>query len=539
MKRPGTSWLLLLGLCGLTAAGSAPASDLPPLAELVEHTRPGEHVVVHELAFSGNRVIAQRVLHAVARPYLDRPLFAEDLVRLQHELTALYVQRGYVSSRALLEPQDLRDGRLEVRIVEGRIGDVEVRGPSRLRPGHLRRQLLGSGGGPLNVRELEESLRLLQADPHVRSVRAELVPGQIQGESRLVLEVSEESPLSIGLSAGNGWSPAIGETGGELLVGYANALGIGDVLRIGVTATAGLDSIDAGYALPITPWGTRLSVQLRRSRADVVETPLDELDIESASTAWRVGLAQPLLRRADRELWLRLDAETRRSRTRLLGRRFSFSNGARDGQIRVTTVAFGQEWIARSRSRVLAALSSFRFGLDALDATDGGAGSGAVPDATFAYWLGQFQWVQRLPAGWWASQLMLRADVQLSLDPLFPSEQLALGGPRTVRGYRRNRLVRDSGAALSAELRIPLLRSGLGHELLQLAPFVDLGHGRDHRDTAGPRTLSSIGVGLHYRPTPRLSLSLQWAHRLRRGLERPGDGLQDHGLHLETTWLAF
>ena len=66
-------------------------------------------------------------------------------------------------------------------------------------------------------------------------------------------------------------------------------------------------------------------------------------------------------------------------------------------------------------------------------------------------------------------------------------EQIAVGGMRTVRGYRENQMVRDNALISSLELRIPLLRTALGAEpargdvllarpLLELVqPFLGLG----------------------------------------------------------------
>ncbi|MFZ4557805.1 MAG: ShlB/FhaC/HecB family hemolysin secretion/activation protein [Pseudanabaena sp.] len=40
--------------------------------------------------------------------------------------------------------------------------------------------------------------------------------------------------------------------------------------------------------------------------------------------------------------------------------------------------------------------------------------------------------------------------------PLVPLQQIGFGGQDTLRGYRQDLLLGDNGAALSAELRIPV-----------------------------------------------------------------------------------
>ena len=63
---------------------------------------------------------------------------------------------------------------------------------------------------------------------------------------------------------------------------------------------------------------------------------------------------------------------------------------------------------------------------------------------------------------------IVRMDSQISRDPLLSLEQFAIGGHASVRGYRENQIVRDSGAVVSAEARLPLFQSASGQPLLRV-----------------------------------------------------------------------
>jgi hemolysin activation/secretion protein len=56
--------------------------------------------------------------------------------------------------------------------------------------------------------------------------------------------------------------------------------------------------------------------------------------------------------------------------------------------------------------------------------------------------------------------LYLKAEGQYTGSPLVPTEQFAVGGMRSVRGYNERETVGDKGILLSAELRTPLLNHG-------------------------------------------------------------------------------
>jgi hemolysin activation/secretion protein len=128
----------------------------------------------------------------------------------------------------------------------------------------------------------------------------------------------------------------------------------------------------------------------------------------------------------------------------------------------------------------------------------------------------------------------LRANTQLTDDPLLPIEQFAVGGANTVRGYRENQLVRDNGVVASIEFRLPLYPLSLPFAsaetaVLQLAPFFDYGAAWNHDESKDE--ISSIGVGLVWEPTPWLSAQVYYGYRLNSVVDpEDDDDLQDHGI---------
>lgn len=189
---------------------------------------------------------------------------------------------------------------------------------------------------------------------------------------------------------------------------------------------------------------------------------------------------------------------------------------------------------------MVALRSQFSLGVDALGATTDDcafdlsgtctkSGSGAIPDAHFLAWLGQFQVVRRFDA--WDVEAIFRTDLQLATEPLFSLEQYAVGGHHTVRGHRENQLVRDNGLTSSLELRIPLWTDAARQLSVKLTPFCDAGRSWNRkRDEPSPRTLASVGIGLRT-SWRRLHGELFWGHRIER-VDKPDDrGLQDEGVH--------
>ena len=185
----------------------------------------------------------------------------------------------------------------------------------------------------------------------------------------------------------------------------------------------------------------------------------------------------------------------------------------------------------RTQNQALALRSRFSVGINALGATINS--DPKVPDGRFFSWLGQAQWVRRLPI--LDSQVIVRSDLQLTPDPLLTLEQFTLGGRYTVRGYHENGIVRDNAYVASVELRVPVVRNVPWADYVEVAPFWDYGRGWDTATpTPDPIDISSAGLGLRWALTfpgvvsVRPQFEVYWGYRFRnvRILGQP-DTLQD------------
>jgi hemolysin activation/secretion protein len=500
--------------------GPVEAAALPPAS-------PEATIRLSRITFEGNTVMPRERLEEACSGFLGRPLATGDLQTLQDALTRLYLEAGYANSWALLPDQDLVGGVLRVRIVEGRLVEVVITGNSGYSAAYLRERLLGDPDQPLNAFELERRIRLLQVEPGIRSIRGELRPGQTRDRAILFAEIDEAPRLGAMLDFGDIFNPLIGEMGGHLGISLLNPIaGRGD--RFGVIAglSQGLTDLQFSYALPVGRWGTRLEADFRYSQAEIVDETLRELDIQSRYMAGAIDISQPIWSGANAQVTAGLRTEWRASRSSISGFPFSFSLAAdSDGEVRDFALRFYQNLFIQTGNDALAFRSTWSVGLNALGAT-----SSSTDRADFAVWLGQAQWLKRLPES--GVEFFARANVQLALDPLLPFERFSLGGSSSVRGYRQNQEVRDNGYSLGLEARFPLIREPSGRTVLRAGPFVDTG--RSWTEQRGEDTsrvdLASIGVEAVWTPTPQLSFQFIYGIRLIPVPERGEVSLQDHGV---------
>ena len=504
---------------------SAPETD--PLPSQRPAPTSDLSVTVEKIDVLGSTVFSEEELQATVEPFTGKAATFEDLLAIRSAITRLYTENGYATSGAFLPVQDLTSGNVKIQVVEGALERIELQGLKRLRQFYVRSRLKRATGAPLNVRKLEEALQLLQLNPLLSTVQAELSAGSAPGLSVLTVTLKEAPAFNVTLFTDNSESPSVGEVRGGVSLSHDNLAGFGDRFSAETSFTAGLDQVQFAYGIPLNAWDGTLNLAYSRNHSRIVEAPFDPLDIKGRASTFSIGFRQPIVRKPNEEFALSLSADFRESQTFVLGDiPFSFSEGPEDGLSRVTVLRFSQDWVKRSSRRVLAARSQMSFGLDLFGATINETGT----DGRFFSWLGQFQWVESLHP---RVIFLTRLGMQFSNDSLLPLEQFSIGGPDTVRGYRRNQRVTDNGFFASAEFRITLVREPDGIGTIQLAPFFDYGTVWNHTDETNPnpRTLASLGVGLRWELAPHLTARLDWGAPLySTDGELDSDTFQDNGI---------
>jgi hemolysin activation/secretion protein len=466
-------------------------------------------VYIERFNVQGSTVFSPEELAEVTAPFAGREISFAELLQVRSAITQLYVDRGYITSGAYIPPQTLEGGVVTIQVIEGSVEEINVTGTRRLRPGYVRSRLAIAAAAPLNTNQLLEGLRLLQLNPLIQTISADLQAGTRPGTSLLQVQIAEADTFSGELAINNGRSPSVGSFRRQVQLTEANLLGLGDSLTLGYSNTDGSNQLNGSYILPLNPRNGTLQISVGATRSDVIEPPFDQLNIEANSRYYEITVRQPLYQTSTEELALGLTASRQESKAKFSPfdtpeQPFPSLGADAEGRTRISALRFFQEWTQRSSSYVLAARSQFSLGVDLLDSTISDVG----PDSRFLAWRGQGQWVKLLAPD---TLLLVRLDAQLADSALVPLEQFSLGGQDTIRGYRQDFLLADNGALFSTELRIPVLRVPGIQGILQVTPFIDIGAGWNHDSPdPDPNTLVGTGIGLLWRQGDYLSARLDW-----------------------------
>ncbi|MDR9404097.1 MAG: ShlB/FhaC/HecB family hemolysin secretion/activation protein, partial [Halothece sp. Uz-M2-17] len=479
---------------------------------LITQEASNESYEIKTITVIGSRIFTAADFAPIINPVQEETVSRQQLLAVVQAITKLYLDSGYLTSRAVLVEDSLNTGNITIQVLEGKLSAIEIEGTERLNPEYARSRLELANQPVLNVTQLEDQLRLLRSNPLLDTVEASLKAGENIQESILVVKVQEADPWIIDISLDNYSPPSVGSEEATLSIGHRNLTGNGDTIQASYSRTiqGGAEEIDLNYNLPINAKNGMISLRTAFGRNEVIEDEFEDFNIEGDFDLVELNYRQPLIRNSREEFALSLGFAYQNGETFLLGEPTPFSVGPDDDGIsRTSIIKLGQDYIRRSESGAWGLRSQFNFGTRLFDATDN---NGDIPDGQFISWLGQIQRVQILSPD---NLLIIQADIQLSSDELLSSQQFVIGGGQSLRGYRQNILAGDQGIQISIEDQITLSRNDAGEPIFKLAPFFDLGTVINKDDNpnqiAQDKTvIAGLGLGLLWTPTTDLNIRLDY-----------------------------
>ncbi len=518
----------------------APTPTSPGLSEI-----PGS-ITVKKFEFIGNTAFSDAELRATVQEFTNRPISFAELLQAEEKIKNKYTagcqgntkQPCYINSGAFIPANQTftQDGAVvKIQVIEGGIENIEITGLGKLKSGYIRSRLQRGISQPLERERLLEQLQILQLDPLIENISAELAAGTRPEKSVLEVTVTEADPFFVELFTDNARAPSVGSWRRGLRITEGNLFGFGDRIFGEYVNTEGSNAVDFSYSVPITARNTTVNIRGGVTSTEVVEEPFDRADIEGDSFNFEFGVRQPVYRTPTTEIAVGLSGTRQESNTEVMGQNFQLSPGADlNGETRISALRFNQEYTKRTLQDVLALRSQFNIGLDVFDST---VNDDPLPDSRFFAWRGQGQYVRRIGQN---SLVVLRSDLQLATTNLVPLEQFSVGGLQSVRGYRQDALLTDNGFFTSAEVRLPIYQARSVEGLLSVVPFLDFGVGWNDNSDDNPEenVLVGLGLGLQWQMGDRLNARIDYGIPL-TDVEDSDRTLQEDGIYFSVNYSPF
>lgn len=486
----------------------------PPEPTVVDETKEDASIdpsltkkfLVNTIRIEGTTLLDSDDVADIVSGYEGKELSFVDLQGLSDQLTDLYQEEGYVTSRVYLPPQRIEGGQVTLKASEGAVGEVTYLQKRHFKSRAVLPRIGLDQGDHLSNDVLSRQLRRINLNPDLE-VQAVLKAGAEYEETDIDLRVIEQHPYHVKLFYDNMGRRLIGQKRLGVTSTHNNLLGFGDQLSNTVSFTRRSFGTVTHYEMPVGSHGTRLNFDHAYSNLTLGEE-FKALNVKGTASIYSGYLTQDLFNTENMRLDYEIGMDFKQVKTEISGQ------SDRNDNLRVLRQALNFDQYDRLGRTIMR--HEIGIGLDILGGKNNdrptlnrlGAGS------QFFRYTGSLTRLQKMP---WNTFGVFRAMGQVSQSQLSSIEQFQLGGTFTARGYKEGRIIGDQGFFLSGEWHVPAFfiphswtipKTNYNlRDNIQFVTFTDFGGAYTNKPVAGVERSEYVlgaGVGVRARLTDYL-----------------------------------
>ena len=431
---------------------------------------------LQQVIWNPSEILTKDQIQAVTASYIGKQVTLKDLREMADKITNIYRDKGYMTCGAVLPPQRIHDGVVEIRLIEGKTGTVNLTGNRYTKTGYIMNRINLKPGEIANTEKLNRDLRWFQGTNDVQ-LRVVMKPGTEEGTTDYDIMAFEPQNQSVTLYTDNDGYESSGRWRAGIFYNMKSVSGHRDSLRAHFIGSRGTKAWSLGYSVPISRKGMRLELDYSGNKTKVVKGELEPLGVEGKSNSYSLTWRAPF-------------HVTEKSRHEA-GLQYVHQKSETD-------LGHGQvQWVDDRIQRVIPYVSFTHYGKDSVlyhkhsfvwarrQDIDGESDTGKL------YRLSSF-WQKRNANGqFWQARL----DGQFgSGDNLAASDRFFVGGVNSVRGYEEGFIGGSRGISMGLEYHIPVDKA----KRIFVYPFFDWGTVGGY---AAPENnkLMSAGLGIEAR----------------------------------------
>ncbi|MFT5131374.1 MAG: hemolysin activation/secretion protein [Rhodothermales bacterium] len=481
----------------------------PDVEPVLPSVPPEPTVQVAGINIVGNDSIPSEELQPLVADVVDTEVTLTQLKAAADKVTAEYRKRGMTLAKAYLPAQEMDNGQVTLKVLEGKVGKVSVDGnrifSDEFVLGHLEAAMSGTA---ISNQQLERGLLILNEDYTGIKVQTVLKPGEEQGTVDIEAKVEEDKQWRGRVGYNNFGSDFVSPHRFTLGADANSLITDGDLLTLqGVFGDVPSDLAHGAisYSLPLNRHGTQIGLRLSGGSFEVSQEFAD-LGLEGDNVSGSFYMSHPLIKSRDLRVSAEAGFQAKDANFEILGQTTSAD---RTRALYASVNASANYWGGSSH-----AIANFTQGL-------GQFAGGMGPDAESASRVGADNHFSRFTLSLARYQpvcsgaaLLFRLGGQLASDSLVAAEEWQIGGGDSVRGYSPGESTGDQGVSASLELQI----SPWVGKPYSFVAFVD--HAYAYRDStfvseSSDTDLTGAGFGLrlehvHRDVTGALRLDLGW-----------------------------
>lgn len=508
------------------SSSRAPARLAAPPPERPVATPTGSCRQIETVVLDGASLLDVKDREILLKPYEQHCLGVAEIEALLADITRIYIKRGYIAARAYVPPQDMSKGRLDIRVVEGKVSAITLENasgeekadaagnesgadkkegasmqkesPAKIRPIYFGNIFPGVIGDPLNLRDIEQGLdQLNRLSSH--NAAMDIRQGEQPGDSIIVVHDTPSKRWHGSVNADNQSSRSIGRNQAAVTLSLDSPFGINDFIsatrRQAVPDEDGRGSSSENYSY-VLPFGYHtFSSGYSNSRYESTLHTAGGIDLQSAGDTHNLFLRDDFVAWRGQSGRLLLSAAlTRKDNKSYLAEQLLAVSSRRLAVLDLGG-SLNTAWAGGVFGLDLGVSAGLR-GLGALEDQEGLPKD--APRAQFRKITYGLSYSHPFHLAGLDASVSSQLNGQHGIDPLYGSEQIGIGGIYSVRGFYETSIAGDSGYYLRNEASVQKPAGRLFGKLLMLKPYLalDVGDARSAVAATPAGTLAGAAVGL-------------------------------------------
>lgn len=460
---------------------------------------------VEKIRITGQNIYSEEVLQELINDAYGKDLTISELEVYARRITQYFHNQGYLVARAIIPAQTIENGIVNIKVLIGQYGQIQVENNSDLRQSVVNRMLSPLKSGYYIQKDDLERVLLLLSDVAGINSKATLTAGSTLGTSNLIVVIDDTVKAKGQVYIDNHGSRYTGKNRFGLNYDLHNLSGRADSLSLGAIFGKDMDDYSVSYQI-LAGKGAKLGVGYSQSHYTLGGSFAD-LNASGIAKTTSIYETFTFTRSRNFNLTGRIGFEhkeledrinyfgTNNRKTSDIGR-FGISGDSRD--------SFGGS-----------GYNSFAitFSLGKLDMDSADATINDISAKTAGHYSKTNLSIYRIQGINNRLNLHLSFNGQLASKNLDSSEKISIGGPSGVRSYPINEASGDEGYVSTGELRWNLPSPNV-----QLTAFIDGGHVKFNKNPwssdNNSRTLSGAGLGFIFSRSGDYALRLDCAWKL-------------------------
>lgn len=423
-----------------------------------------------------SEILTETEIKRITDSYKGKKVSLQDLYDMTEAINKLYEEKGYAICRAYLPPQRIHEGVVQIKLLEGKTGNVTISGLRHTRKGYVANRIKLEPGKVANTDTLNDQLQRFNATNDVQ-LRIQVHAGEKPATTDYeIMAFEPKNNQTVSLYVDNHGYDTSGRWREGIFYTVRSLTGQRDALRLSYLRSNGTNVVGANYSMPVNNRGTMLDFDYGTNTTKIIKGNLKD-SVKGHAYAASVTLRHPL----------RID-EKRRDE---IGIQFLHQNSQTD----YTPASY--KWVDDTRNTWAPYISFTHYGKSSVfyhkhsfsyTRFHNLNGTG---DNYPIYRLDAL-YQKQLPGG---QMLNGRFNAQVASESknISSSDWFYIGGANSVRGYEESLLGGNQGFSASLTWMVPVDKK----RIFNVFTFLD--YGRVFGDTttlvALGQTLISTGIG--------------------------------------------